>query len=151
MAANLQYRISRGVNNHRTSTQFLFSQFIQDLGTAGTLISNHTFSTTLFQCRDQFRRKSGICKSAKRCFHLESHHLPVSRHGIFAAACLCQSRKSTTWRGVRLHSFYRVQIKQSQSCQVRNMQRSYRLTDMSKCIHTNITKRRGIRHSANSK
>ena len=71
-----------------SSCNFLFCQFIQDLCSAGTLVADHLMTSTFFQLFDQFWRKSGLCKGLKRLRYFQTHHLPVSGHGILATAGL---------------------------------------------------------------
>ena len=49
-----------------TGSDFFLSQFIQDLCSAGALVSNYFMSRSLLKLIDQLFWKSGLCKSLKR-------------------------------------------------------------------------------------
>ncbi len=151
ISTDLQYRVSRSIDDHRSCIDFFLTKFLDDLCTAGTLISNDTLATSLLQLIDQFFWKSCFCKSDKWFLCVNSHHLPMSSHGILAIAGLADSHIAAQWLLYTFHISTFMQIQHSKFLKIWNIQFSHLIQDMSKSIHTFVTKFFRIRHCADSK
>ena len=149
ISTDLHYRIRRSIDNHRSCIDFFLTKFLDDFCSTGTLISNHTLATSLFQFIDQFFRKTCFCKSNKRLLCIDSHHFPVACHCILSIAGLPNSHIAAN----RIfHAFHRttlMQIQHSKFLKIWNIQSSHLIQDMSERIHTLIAKFLRIRHCSN--
>ena len=65
VSADLKHRIRRSINDHMAGGDLFLCQFIQDLRSAGALISDHLMTGTLFQFFDQLRRKAMLREGFK--------------------------------------------------------------------------------------
>ena len=127
ISTNLQYRIRRGIDNHCTCFNFFFPKFFNDLCSALTTVSNHFFPATFFQFCNQFRWKSMFGKGFKWFFCFDSHHLPVSGHGIFAEALFPQFSIVAKSIFHRSHLLKRGQVRHAKLPKIRDRKSIYRL------------------------
>ena len=151
ISADLHYGIRRRVNDHGSCIDLFLTKLFNDFRTAGTLVSDHTLTASFLQLLDQFLWKSCLRKSNKRLFCIDPHHFPVSGHGILAIAGF-RDPHITPHRF--LHAFHPaafMQVQHSQLLKIGNIQSSHLIQDMSKCIHTFVTKFLRIRHCPDSK
>ena len=88
ISADLKDGIGRCVHDHVTGSDLFLSQFVQDRGSAGALISYYFVTGAFFQLVDQLLRETVIREGLKRFRCVDSHHLPVSGHGVLAVAGL---------------------------------------------------------------
>ena len=151
ISTNLQYRVSRGIYDHRTCIDFLFTKFFNDLCSTCTLISNDTFAASFLKFIDQFLGKSGFCKGFKWFLCIDSHHFPMSGHRILAIASFRNPHITSQRFLYAFHSAAFMQIQHSKLLKIRNIQFSHFIQDMTKGIHTFITKFFRIRHRSDSK
>ena len=85
-----------------TGSDLFLSQFVQDRGSAGALISYYFVSGAFFQLVDQLLRETVICEGLERFRRVDPHHLPVSGHGVLAVAGLgelCEAARRLFHRG----------------------------------------------------
>ena len=80
-----------------TGGNLLLSQFIQYLGSAGTLIADYLVSRALLQFLNQLPRESGFRKCHKGLHGLNPHQFPMPCHGILAAALLVHDSIISGW------------------------------------------------------
>lgn len=73
-------------------------------------------------------------------FCFDSHHLPVSGHGIFSIASFTQMRISPLGILNTRHFSCRMKIQHSQFSKIWDLQRTHFLKNMSKSIHPDVTK-----------
>ena len=88
VAADLQHRVRRCIYDHVAGGDLFFCQLIQDLCTAGALISNDRPAGPFLQFFYKLRRKSRICKGLKGLGGMNAHHFPVAGHGVLSVAHL---------------------------------------------------------------
>ena len=151
ISTDLQYRICRCVNDHSTCIDFFFPKFFNNFCTTGTLITNHTLAASLLQFLDQFLWKSCLCKSNKRFLRINSHHFPMTGHRIFSITGLTDSHVTTDWFLYTFHHAAFMQVQHSKFLKIWDIQSPHSIQDMSKCIHTFVTKFLRIRHCTDSK
>ena len=89
-------------------------------------------------------------KGDKWFFRLDSHHLPVSGHGIFSIACLSETGITSHRFCSFFHVSSTVEIQHSQLLQVGDLQGSHLIQDMSKSIYPYISELFRIRHSSDT-
>ena len=140
VSTDLKYGIRRCIDDHCTCIDLFFAKFLNDLSTAGTLISNYTFTTAFLKFRDQFWRESCVCKGFKWFFCLDSHHLPVSGHSILTVAGFTQTSIASDRIFHACHISGRMEIQHSEFCEIWDIKRTHFLKNMSKSVYSGVTK-----------
>ena len=151
ISTDLQYRVGRSIYDHCSCIDFFFTQFFDDLCSTCTLISNDALTAPFLKLINQFLRKSGFCKGFKWFLCIDSHHFPMSGHRILAIASFRNPHITSQRFLYAFHSASFMQIQHSKLLKIRNIQFSHFIQDMTKSIHTVITKFFRIRHRSDSK
>ena len=144
ISADLEHGIRRGVYDQLAFIDLLLCHLIQDLCAAGRLVPDDLLSCPLLQLRDELRRETVLRKGLEGLFGVDAHHLPVSGHGILAAALLPEDAVASQRRGDRLHLGELLQIADPQLPEIRDLQMGGRVRDMAQSIRTVISEIRGI-------
>src|SRR5690554_6028889 len=82
MGCNLKYAVSRCINYGLTGFYMFFTQYIDNFGAAGGIISQNFPADGCFEFSYEFFRKS-IMKNRKWLIQYYSCHFPMTGGGIF--------------------------------------------------------------------
>ena len=145
--ADLKYGICRSIYDHGSCGDFFFSQFLDNLCSAGTFISNDSLSASFLQFLYKLRRESMLREGNKGLLRLNSHHLPVTGHGIFAAAGFSKPGITPQRFLYVLHLSAGVEIQHSQFSKIGNIKGSHGVKNMSEGICSGISELLRIRQS----
>ena len=140
IAADLEYRIGRGIHDHMPGCYLLLSQLIQNFCPAGAFIADHLMPGPLFKLQDQFRRKPCLRKGDKGLFCFQPHHLPVACHGILPPADLIQLCVIPHGMFHRRYFLQWVKICDSQLLQIGQGEAFYMRSNMSQGVCPCISK-----------
>ena len=95
VSADLHDRVRGGVNDQVPLFDFLLRKLIQNRRSAGCLVADDMTARSLLQRLNQLLRETCFGEGDEGLLRIDSHHLPVPGHRVFAVRALLHGHEVT--------------------------------------------------------